>query len=114
MPSCDAHAAFTVVIADNFHYMDEGEYTTHGTFETLDAAIAAAKSIVDSFLSSALKSGMTADQLYEQYVHFGDDPFIRGGNEGGVLFSAWSYAKARCSEMCPSAASSSVPPGHDV
>jgi hypothetical protein len=112
--SVEDKGPFTVVIADNFHYMDESEYTSHGTFDTLEAAIAAAKSIVDSFLSSALKSGMTAEQLYEQYVHFGDDPFIRGSNQGGVPFSAWNYARGRCYEMCPPGPCSSAPSGNEA
>jgi hypothetical protein len=30
---------YRVIVANNFHYMDEEERTTHGEFETLDAAI---------------------------------------------------------------------------
>ena len=31
---------------------------------------------------------MTAEEVYEAYISFGDDPFIKG-----VKFSAWDYAK---------------------
>jgi hypothetical protein len=93
---------FTVVIADNFHYRDESEKLEHGRFETLEAAIAASKRIVDEFLASALKPGMTADVLYSQYTAFGDDPYIVDSGEPGVPFSAWAYAKIRCSELCGS------------
>ena len=82
---------FTVIVADNFHYMDEGEFYEHGNFDTLEAAIAASKVIVDSYLSSALKPGMTAEQLYQSYTMFGEDPFIRGADD---------YAKERCAELC--------------
>ncbi len=99
MSSSDARPVFTVVVADNFHYMDESEYYEHGTFESLEAAIEAAKEIVDAFLASAMKPGITAEQLYEQFAHFGDDPFIRGGKQGGVPFSARDYARRRCTEM---------------
>ncbi len=114
MRSSDSRPVFTVVIAENSHYRDETENYEHGTFETLEAAIAASKAIVDSFLSSALKPGITAEQLYEQYVYFGDDPFIRGGNEGEVPFSAWDYAKRRCSEICPPLAESPGPSPHNL
>jgi len=113
MRSSDPARPFTVVIADNFHYMDEGESYEHGKFETLEGAIAAAKSIVDGFLASALKPGMTADELYSQYTSFGDDPYITSSNEPGVPFSAWSYAKTRCLEMCGSQPASKAD-GHDV
>ena len=92
-------STFTVVIADNFHYMDEGEYVVHGSYETLEAAIDAAKGIVDSCLAAAHKPGMTSADLYRQYVSFGDDPFIRGATER-VPFSASTYAEARCAEIC--------------
>ena len=101
MSSSDAPPAFTVVVADNFHYADESEHYEHGTFDTIEAAISAAKAIVDAFLLSGRKPGMTAKQLFEMYAHFGEDPFIRGGGEGKVLFSAWEYARGRCSELCP-------------
>jgi hypothetical protein len=102
MRSSDPLRPFTVVVADNFHYMDESENHEHGHFESLEAAIAAAKQIVDKSLASAFKPGMTADALYAQYTSFGDDPYIRGCKEPGVPFSAWTYAKTRCAEICKS------------
>lgn len=91
---------FTVVVADNFHYMDQSEHYVHGKFETLEEAIEASKRIVDSFLLHALKPGVTAEKLYDQYVNFGDDPFILGRPGTDVPFSAWQYAKARCAALC--------------
>jgi hypothetical protein len=90
---------FTVVIADNFHYMDEGEHVVHGSYDSLDAAIAAAKRIVDACLATSHKPGMSAAELYRQYTSFGEDPFIRGAEER-VPFSAWTYAEQRCAELC--------------
>jgi len=113
MGGSDPTRPFTVVVADNFHYMDKSENYEHGKFETLEAAIAASKRIVDEFLSSALKPGMTADELYSQYTSFGDDPYVIGSDEPGVPFSAWTYAKARCSELCGSQPASGSG-GHDV
>lgn len=92
---------FTVVVADNFHYMDPDEHYEHGSYDTLESAIIAAKGIVDSCLASLYKPGMTAEQLNQQYVSFGDDPFIRGAAER-VPFSARSYAKDRCLVICGS------------
>jgi hypothetical protein len=110
--SSDPPRPFTVVIADNFHYMDEGESYEHGKFETLEDAIAAAKGIVDKFLVAALKPGMSAEQLYSQYTSFGDDPYIRGSTDPGIPFSAWNYAKTRCLELC-SPEPRPKPDGHD-
>ena len=93
--------SFKLIVADNFHYMDETENYEHGTFDSLELAIAAAKRIVDEYLASALTSGMTAAQLYHSYVSFGEDPYIVAEQSTGVLFSAWEYARTRCDALCP-------------
>lgn len=100
MPNADSKGAFTVIVADNFHYMDESESYELGKFETLEAAIEVSKRIVDEYLAANLQPGMTADKLYEQYRMFGEDPYILGCDDPVVPFSAWDYAKERCAELC--------------
>jgi hypothetical protein len=92
---------YKVIVDDNFHFMDEQERTTHGEFETLSAAIEACRQIVDDCLASAYKAGMSAEDLYSKYESFGEDPWISGAD--GVPFSAWDYARQRCSEVCGAA-----------
>jgi hypothetical protein len=91
-------AGYKVLIDDNFHYMDENERIEHGVFATADEAVAACKQIVDECLEPMVQPGMTATALYEQYVNFGDDPFVMAIDLGDarVTFSAWEYAKERC------------------
>jgi hypothetical protein len=89
---------YTVRVDDNFHYMDKEYRRTHGEYETLEAALKASKEIVNGFLASAHTPGMSAEDLYQRYTSFGDDPFIIGPED--VDFSAWEYAKARCAELC--------------
>lgn len=91
--------AYKVIVADNFHYMDRDAHHDHGAFPSLDIAVAACKRIVDDYLASAHEPGMTAEALYRSYTSFGDDPFIVSA-EPGVAFSAWDYARMRCSEIC--------------
>jgi hypothetical protein len=92
---------YTVYVDENSHYMDESERYTHGEFPTAEAAIAAAKRIVDDYLLSALKPGMTPDALYRSYVDWGEDPFIIAvPKDPECEFSAWDYAKQRCRELC--------------
>ena len=69
-------AGYKVLIDDNFHFMDESGRITHGVFATADEAVAACKKIVDDCLVPMLGPGMTARALYEQYMGFGDDPFV--------------------------------------
>lgn len=92
---------YTVVVDDNFHYMDADERYIHGTFATLDEAIAACRRIVDEFLADAIEKspGAGAEGLYSTYVSFGEDPWIQS-TDGGVPFSAWDYAKLRCADLC--------------
>jgi len=87
---------YKVIVADNFNYMDESESYTAGSYATLEEAIVKCKEIVDSYLDSSYQSGMTSDQLYDSYKSFGEDPYI----EAESVFSAWSYAKQRCDEIC--------------
>jgi len=90
---------YTVYVDENSHYMDESERYTHGEFPTAEAAISAAKKIVDDYLLSAHKRGMTADELWRSYVDWGEDPFIIP-EDAQSKFSAWDYAKQRCRELC--------------
>lgn len=85
--------AYTVLVDDNFHYADEDERTEHGTYETADAAIEAARTIVLESLRSVYEPGMSAEALYEKYQSFGDDPFVVGP-EPRPEFSAWAYARS--------------------
>ncbi len=89
--------AFTVWVDDNFHYMDESQRYCSGKFATLDEALDKCKRIVAEYLESAYKPGMTAKELYESYLSFGEDPWIEGHSP--KVFSAWTYAKAVASAI---------------
>ena len=89
---------FKLIVADNFHYMDESENYEYGTFDSLELAVAAAKRIVDHYLATAHTPGMSAAELYHSYTSFGEDPYIVGER---VRFSAWDYAREQCDLMCP-------------
>jgi hypothetical protein len=92
---------YTVMVDDNFHFMDESERWKKGSYATADEAIAACRRMVDEDLARymARNPGMSADDLYGMYAMFGDDPFIVG-----QPFSAHEYARQRAEEMCPNAA----------
>jgi hypothetical protein len=90
---------YRVLADDNFHYMDEDQRYELGAFASLDAAITAAKAVVDDYLAAARKPGMTAHELFESYTMFGEDPFILGPDQRREAFSAWEYAKRRCDDL---------------
>jgi hypothetical protein len=96
---------YKVVVDDNFHYMDESDRYTHGEFEISEVALSAAKALVDADLNSLYRTGMTADELYRQYTGFGSDPYIVSEDQS-CHFSAWSYAKERCPDICKAVAQS--------
>lgn len=102
MRSSDKDHPFQVIVADNFHYMDDDESYVHGGFDTLETAIEASKAIVDENLSHMIKVNprLTAAQLFDHYRSFGDDPYVRGARSDRVPFSAWKYAEERCSVLC--------------
>lgn len=96
----DTETTYAVYVDDNFHYQDESERYHLGDFPTLGAAVAACRKIVDDYLASAFKPGMSAAELYNSYTSFGEDPFIRTKAPGSLHFSAWTYAKERCEAIC--------------
>jgi hypothetical protein len=89
---------YTVFVDDNFHYMDEDERYKLGEFDTREEALAAAKKIIEEFLDPAYEPWMTAQEMYEGYVMFGEDPFIVP-DDPADHFSAWDYAKERCAML---------------
>ncbi len=94
-----AKKKYEVYVDDNFHFMDETERYKLGEFETCQEAIAACMKMVDDFLEKGYKEGMSFKELYEGYTGFGEDPFIKTNDEK-CFFSAWTYAKKRCAELC--------------
>ena len=90
---------FKVIVADNYHYMDESENYELGSFDTLDDAITASKRIVDEYLSSAYKQGTSTNELFKSFLMFGEDPYIIASGVEGVLFSARDYARQKCAEL---------------
>src|ERR1700730_11315217 len=90
---------YKIYVDDNFHYMDESERYFKGGYETAEAAIGAAKAMVDAELVASYKPDMTAGELYDLYTDFGEDPFIVS-EDRNCRFSAWDYAKERCQQIC--------------
>ncbi len=91
---------YKVIVADNFHYADEDEHSELGTFSTADEALDVCRRLVDETLLAEYKDGETADQLFERYTSFGDDPFIVAvAGSPRVEFSAWTYARQRAPQF---------------
>jgi hypothetical protein len=90
---------YRVLEDDNFHFMDEEERLDLGLFDTAEEAIRRAKQSVDDFLRENFRPGMAPEDLYRGYIDFGPDPFIVS-DDSSCRFSAWEYARERCSEIC--------------
>jgi hypothetical protein len=68
-----ANHKYRVIVADNFHYMDESaQYTRVSSTRSRPRSLPARK-IVDDDLDHSFKPGMTAQELYELYSLFGED-----------------------------------------
>ncbi len=91
---------YQVRVGDNFHMFDESHVGTHSTFETVRAAVEACERIVDEFLTSAYKPGITPDELLRTYAMFGASPFVLAADKSSVAFSAWDYAAKRSDAIC--------------
>ncbi|MGH7563267.1 MAG: hypothetical protein ACREK5_02455 [Gemmatimonadota bacterium] len=89
---------YEVVVADNYHYQDEEYECPAGRFRTWEEAMKRCMEIVDESLRHLHEPGISAEQLWNQYVMFGEDPFIVPA--GDERFSAWEYARDQCAELC--------------
>ena len=69
-----------------------------------DAAVQQCRSLIDNFLSQAVRPGVRGKALFELYRHKGPDPYIV--LESGTFckiayaFNAWNYAKIVCFQLC--------------
>jgi len=79
---------YTVMVDDNFHFMDEDERYTLGTFPTKREALGASLRLVGQDLLDGDLSDKTAEDLIKGYQTGGEDPFTVG-----LPFSAWDYAE---------------------
>ena len=94
---------YKVLVDDNFHFTDKSERYTLGEFDSYDKALDASKDVVDRYLRQAHTHGMTANDLFESYTAFGDDPWILEtppSPKGEPRFSARDYAREKSNEMC--------------
>ena len=76
-------------VYDNFHYMDQEHRYLLSEFETLEAAEAGCRHVVNRCLEDTFKPGMSAGELTKLFCLFRDDPFIM---DPSVRFSAREYA----------------------
>ena len=91
---------YIVLVDDNFHDQDRDERHEHGRVDDAAAALAACRRLVDAYLAAAWHAGLTAEELWDNYRMFGDDPFIVCADVPDVAFSAWDYARSRCPAVC--------------
>jgi hypothetical protein len=102
-PQEGPESPFTVYIDDNYHYQDEDERYIGGEFGTWKAAVTFARKVVDRTVVPTIEGGggLSPEEAYDNYIMFGDDPWItgRGPIPEGETFSAWPYAKQRCYEL---------------
>ena len=87
---------YSVMVDDNFHYMDEEQRYEFGTFATYEEAVAACKKIVDEELRDMLKQGTKPEALSATWALYGSDPFIVGGPR---RFSARDYVAEKVQDL---------------
>jgi len=90
---------YTVCVDANYHYMDESERRTVGSYNSLEEAIEKCKAITIRSLEDLYEDGITPEKLRAQWSMFGEDPFIVGGDET-VPFSARTFiTRELCQEI---------------
>ena len=99
---------YIVTVHDNFHQMEPDGNPGHrdGEFDTLEAAIAHAKELIDKCVADLYSQlskqpnqpEITAEYLSRQYNAFGDTTYVVA-DDNVVHFSGWKYAEQRCTEI---------------
>jgi hypothetical protein len=99
---------YTVLVDDNFHHMDESERYEKGSYDTAEQALEVCGEITRRSLKDLYEEGITPAKLHTQWLFFGEDPFIRGGEK--VLFSAREYITDElCAEVIAECTGPKVP-----
>lgn len=73
-----------------------------GPFESAEAALSAARDIVERSLREHHAHGQSAEELYRCYRAFGEFPVIVSA-DAGFRFFARAYARGRSREICATA-----------
>ena len=89
---------YEVYIDDNYHFMDESDRISAGSYRSLEKAIKKCKKITISSLRCLCEEGMTPEKLSAQWSMFGEDPFIVGESDS-IPFSAREFVTT---ELCKS------------
>lgn len=96
--------SYVVMVDDNFHHQDPEERYCLGEFAEAEVAFDHCRRIVDEYLGSTYETGMSAADLFDSYMFFGEDPFVAPSAENSELppspFSAWDYARERSALLC--------------
>lgn len=93
--------SYQIKIYDNFHYGDESEAYTYGSYATYEGAERAAKAIVVEFLEHNWERGKSAGILCAEYALNGEDPIILpADNPSKKQFSASDYASEIAETIC--------------
>ncbi len=87
---------FKVIIDDNYHYGDESERYTVGSYASLEEALDKCKEITLESLKHFYEKGISPEKLSAQWSMFGEDPYIVGGDTS-VPFSARKFITT---ELC--------------
>jgi hypothetical protein len=80
---------------------DYGSSSSGPEFTSAEAALRHAHGVIDGFLMDAIKPGMSAAELYDQFMNFGEDVVIAARSGAPDLrFSGQAYARRRSQELC--------------
>jgi hypothetical protein len=93
-PSC-----YIVVVDDNYHYMDEDERYVVGIYEDCESAVAQCKEMVDEHILKSFNGHETEKAIWDDYMSFGEDPWIISFGSEKCSFSAWNYAKEKIKQL---------------
>ncbi len=91
--------SYEVWASDPFHLTGAPEKYRVGRFASCADAVAACERLVDDFLASRYREGMTREEMLAEYYSEGTEPYIVS-LDPGCSFSARRHAEARAASLC--------------
>jgi hypothetical protein len=98
-------STYQLIVQDKLEPDEDKNCSLAQEFETEEAAIKAAKAVIDDYIEGdyALNPNDRPLTLLDSFLDFGLIPFIIGPKDTYTHFNARRYAEARCYEVCGAA-----------
>ncbi|QOX79851.1 hypothetical protein FY034_13220 [Trichlorobacter lovleyi] len=103
-PGSDESERYVVYLPSSSKATSDQAIEQHSEHTDENSALQQCHELINSFLSEAIKPGMSCSTLFDLYRHEGPDPYIVFElgcfSKLAYAFNAWQYAEVACYQLC--------------